>query len=65
MSWVAGGAALLLDNAMDVEEYKNKINELIKNTDLRESLIVKGYDNINRFSLQEVLRKYTEVYLSL
>jgi len=65
MSWVAGGAALLLDNPMDVEEYKNKINELIKNTDLRESLIVKGYDNINRFSLQEVLRKYTEVYLSL
>lgn len=65
MSWVAGGAALLLDDPKDVEDYRKKINELIHNEELRENLIAKGFDNIKRFSIESVLRQYMEVYTTV
>lgn len=65
MSWVAGDAALFLNDPMDISDYRKKINELIYNNELRESLIAKGFENIKRFSMPEVLRQYLEVYSCL
>lgn len=65
MAWVSGGAAILLENPLDVEEYKKKLQELIHNIGLCQNLIEEGYENVKRFSLNEVLKQYLEVYRSI
>lgn len=65
MSWVAGGAALLLNDPMDVEEYEKCMMALVENEQLREILVAKGFENLKRFSLDEVKRQYMQVYVNL
>lgn len=65
MSWVAGGAAVLLDDPLDINEYRSKLVNLIHNEELRRSLIKKGFENIKRFSLEEVMRQYLKIYNSI
>ena len=65
MSWVAGGAAVLLNDPLDVDEYRLKLTELINDASLRHLLIEKGFKNIKRFSLNEVVRQYMNIYNSI
>lgn len=65
MSWVAGGAAVLLDDPLNIDEYRDKLMDLINNEAYRKSLIENGFENIKRFSLEEVVRQYTDIYKKL
>ena len=62
---MAGGAALLLNDPMDVEEYEKCMMALVENEQLREILVAKGFENLKRFSLDEVKRQYMQVYVNL
>ena len=65
MSWVAGGAAVLLKNPLDITEYREAIVKIIQNELFREKLIEKGKENINRFSLKNAVDSYKKLYESL
>lgn len=61
MSYVAGGAAVLVDPFLE-DSIFDGIMSVIKNDQLREELIQRGYENISRFSPVEVAAKYIELY---
>jgi len=61
MPEVAGGAAVLV-NPTDIESIRNGILSVIRNQDLRDSLIVKGLENVKRFHPQQVAEQYASLY---
>lgn len=62
MRWVAGKGALLLNNPLDVEEYRSAIMRILSETAFREELVRKGKDNAKRFSLKVAVKKYSDLY---
>lgn len=63
MRWVAGeNGAILLKNPLDVNEIKSALNSIVNNEELRSKLIEAGRNNIKRFTLENALNKYMEVY---
>lgn len=63
MNWVAGPeGALFLDNPLDVNEYKAKLKLLIDDEALRNHLIKNGLNNIKRFTLDNAIKLYGDVY---
>jgi glycosyltransferase involved in cell wall biosynthesis len=65
MNWTAGGGAVLLNDPLDVEEYRNKLMRIINDDDYRNDIVVKGKENVKRFSLDNAVAKYMELYKSL
>lgn len=65
MKWVAGNGAVLLDNPLDVEEYRKKIERIIEDDDYREDIVKKGKDNSKRFTLETAMQQYINLYHSL
>lgn len=61
MSEVAGDGAILVD-PMSVSEIKNGILTLINNEELREELIEKGLENVQRFEPKKIANQYIDVY---
>lgn len=61
---VLGDGALYI-NPLSVSDLKSKMLEIIKNDRLRESLIVKGLENVKRFSWTQTAEKTLEVYREL
>ena len=64
MPEVAGEGALLV-NPYSIEDIRNGIVKLIEDENLREGLIKKGLENVNRFKAEEVAKKYSSLYESL
>lgn len=64
MPEVAGGSALLVD-AYSIDEIRKGIFKLIRNPELRESLLAKGRQNRDRFLTKNVAEQYLEVYESI
>lgn len=62
MKSVAGGAALLLDNPMNPEEIRQKIQELVENDNVREFLIEKGLANAENYKGNYAVEKYKNLY---
>jgi glycosyltransferase involved in cell wall biosynthesis len=62
--WVCGEGGLLV-NPLSCEEIKHAILKLIKNQDLRETIIRKGLKNVQRFQLAEITKQYIELYKSM
>ena len=65
MKWVAGDGAVLLDNPLDVDEYRKKIERILNDNQYRESLIKKGKENCRRFSLGTAVKAYLDLYKSI
>ena len=63
MNRVAGDAAYLVD-AWSVGSIRDGIEELISNSQLRNDLIKRGFDNIIHFSPQSVAKQYYQLYLT-
>ena len=67
MPEIAGEAALLVD-AESVEDIKTGYLKIIKDERFRNSLIEKGFENANRFSIKNVVQQhemlYADVYAS-
>lgn len=65
MNWVAGKDAILLNNPLDIYEYREVIRKVINSQNLRERTINSGLKNVKRFSLETVLRNFIELYKSI
>lgn len=63
MNWVAGeNGAIFINNPRDVNEYRNALIEAISNEERRNVKIQNGLRNVERFSLDKVLKQYTQIY---
>ncbi len=58
---VAGGGACLVD-PFDVAAVREGILKVIHNEAYRNGLIIKGRENVKRFSLQSVVDQYAQIY---
>ncbi|MGN1375872.1 MAG: glycosyltransferase [Prevotella sp.] len=65
MNWVAGEGAVLLDDPLNVDEYRNKLLKVINDDAYREDIVRKGIKNAKRFSLDRVASAYNNLYLSI
>ncbi|PCI99612.1 MAG: glycosyl transferase [Flavobacteriales bacterium] len=61
MPEIAGDGALLV-NPLSIKEIKNGILSLINNPELRETLILKGLQNIKRFEAHKIAQQYIKLY---
>jgi glycosyltransferase involved in cell wall biosynthesis len=61
MKEVAGEGALLVD-PNKIDDLQNAICDLIKDEKLRNQLVAKGLDNVERFRAKKVGERYGEVY---
>lgn len=64
MPEVAGDSALLVD-PYDVRDIRKGILKIINDESLRQSLIVKGQENIKRFLPERIAEMYQELYTSI
>lgn len=62
---VAGNNGALLINPFDVEEISKSIKELIFNSELRESLIKSGLENVKKYSAKSIAEQYYNLYLKI
>lgn len=66
MNWVAGEkGAILLDNPLDIDEYTDKLVEIITNENLRNKTIEAGYKNSKRFTVEKAVQTYYQLYANL
>ena len=66
MNWVAGeNGAMLLDNPRDVGEYTTKLKNILNNNKLHRNLVEIGYKNSKRFTVQNAVRLYYQLYEDL
>ena len=61
MPEVAGHGALLV-NPYSVKEIREGILQLMRNKELRDSLINKGFENVKRFKPQNIAKEYVHLY---
>ncbi|PIY94071.1 MAG: hypothetical protein COY68_03560 [Candidatus Levybacteria bacterium CG_4_10_14_0_8_um_filter_35_23] len=57
----AGGDAALYCNPEDVEDIKNNLESIIQNSELREEMIKKGYEQVKKFSWEKTAHKTLNV----
>ncbi len=65
MRWVAGNGAVLLNDPLDVGEYKAAISKILSDDVFREKIIEKGKDNAKRFSLEKAVKAYYDLYVDV
>lgn len=65
MRSVAGGAAILLDDPYNVEEYQKAIISLLNNDDFRNNIIAKGLKNIEYYKNENCAQQHLNVYKTL
>lgn len=65
MNWTAGDGAALLNDPLNVDEYYNALLKLVNDDCYRECLVKNGKKNIKRFSLEQAVKKYSDLYQSL
>lgn len=61
MPWVAAEAALIVDPESPVE-IRGALDRIIGDSELREKLVVSGFENTKRFSAKAVSEKYMNIY---
>lgn len=65
MPWVGGEKGACFVNPADVGSIRDGILKIIHDADFRDHLIQCGQENVKRFSVERIARKYNEVYNSL
>lgn len=65
MNWVAGNGAVLLNDPLDGGEYKKALMKVINDDSYRENLVKKGLLNSRRFSLENAVNSYIDLYKKL
>ena len=61
MSWVAGAGALLV-NPVSVPSIRQALVQLAEDRQLRTSLQIAGYQNVDRFRASDIVRQYMDIY---
>ena len=64
MPEVAGDAACIV-NPYSIDEIRSGILRIIENANYRESLVERGFVNVQRFEPKKVARQYLEIYAEL
>ncbi len=64
MREVADNSAILV-NPYEIDEIKNAILKLINSKEFRNELVVKGLDNVKKYSAQNIAKQYTQLYKSM
>jgi len=64
MPEVAGDAALIV-NPYNIDEIRNGILKIINDDDYRNELIKNGFENVNRFNINNISEKYFEIYKNI
>jgi glycosyltransferase involved in cell wall biosynthesis len=62
MNSVAGGVAVLLNDPLDVEEYRNAILYTIQDSSFREKIIEDGLKNAKKHTIEEIVKRYCDLY---
>ena len=65
MPWVAGVEGACFVDPTDVESIRNGIKKVISSKSYQETLIEKGLENVQRFSITRITELYTAVYENL
>lgn len=65
MPEIAGKDSAYLVNPLKVDDIRNSILELINNSTMVSNLVNHGYENVKRFSIEEVSKQYIEIYKKL
>jgi glycosyltransferase involved in cell wall biosynthesis len=63
MNVVSGGVAVLLDNPLDVQEYRNAIMRIIQDASFREKIILDGLENAKKYTVESAMKKYLNLYV--
>ena len=58
MDWVVGKDAALLDNPLDIQEYRTLFERLVRDDNYRAQVIVAGLENVKRFRPEMVVERY-------
>ncbi|RYY08373.1 MAG: glycosyltransferase family 1 protein [Sphingobacteriaceae bacterium] len=61
MPEVAGNAAVLVD-PFDVQSVRSGILQVINDCNLREAIVKKGFENVKRFSKENIISQYNQLY---
>ncbi len=64
MPWVAGGAACLVD-PLDVASIRAGLKKVMEDADYRAVLVARGFQNVTRFSPEEIALQYLALYLDV
>ncbi len=64
MASVSGGAACLVDPT-NSESIRSGLLRIIGDKSFRDNLVVRGFENVNRFQLKNVASQYCELYIEL
>jgi glycosyltransferase involved in cell wall biosynthesis len=62
MNLVSGKVAVLLNNPLDVQEYKNAIMRIIQDDSFREKVIFDGLENAEKYTTESAMEKYLSLY---
>jgi glycosyltransferase involved in cell wall biosynthesis len=62
MNMVAGNGAYFLNNPLDENEYKLAVIKIINDTQLQNELIRAGINNAQKYTINEVVLKYMNLY---
>jgi glycosyltransferase involved in cell wall biosynthesis len=64
MPWVAGEAACLVD-PFDTASIRGGLTRVMGDPSYRAALVALGFENVKRFSAEEIARQYLELYLDV
>jgi glycosyltransferase involved in cell wall biosynthesis len=62
MNSVSGKAAVLLNNPLDVQEYKDAIMRIIQDDAFREKVILAGLENAKKYTVDSAVKQYLSLY---
>lgn len=59
---IAGDAAIIVSEPENPQALRSAILQVITDADLRQSLIMKGYENVKRFNRERLAKQYLKLY---
>jgi glycosyltransferase involved in cell wall biosynthesis len=62
MNLVSGKVAVLLNNPLDVQEYRDAIIGIIQDVSFREKIIFDGLENAKQYTAESAMKRYLNVY---
>jgi glycosyltransferase involved in cell wall biosynthesis len=62
MNTISGNVAVLLNNPLDVQEYKAAVIRIIQDVAFREKIVSDGLENAKQYTAVSAMRKYLSLY---
>jgi glycosyltransferase involved in cell wall biosynthesis len=62
MNLVSGKAAVLLNNPLDIQEYRNAVIQVIQDDSFRKKIVFAGLENAKKYTAESAMKKYLSLY---